>query len=405
MHTRTISLIIVCFLGIVAIAGSDTTPTTLPANHGIYGINETISNWPVDPVRFLPGKGPEITFTLPKREYLIGEPIEGTLRIVNPKTGIRVALAPPYRGAMVDTVEIWASHTTTDTDRRTMWTEVIPVMRLNKGQYAKSLPATYAGKVVVLEPGQEANWRIPINIGQPTMRFGTPPSWLPCVGFASEGRYRVYLKYLNLAGGSVSAAKTNKGGEDSAKKAKHFRETVVAFPVKPVVIGPYDITIKPREEGVDLAVKNVCRDCGKDYRNGKLQKGTVPALDDKQIKKAVDALKKSDALSAASIELAIIRHHLQQRASKETLEVLLKECQAAEKSIADGILKDAYALTECYILKALGKTEEAIRCAEKQNTPDAQVFIGLEKAVARKTKDRKKQPASSESSPKGRQKD
>ncbi len=325
---------------------------------------------------------PRWAFALDKKQFLLGETIRGRLTAENVgKEALR--LSPPYRGFHVATVAVWVSR------RQTVgnWSTLAPVSRINRG-FPRFGPWQFQGEPVVLKAG--ARWEAAIAVsGEARLlnrgtrkRIEPAPLWLGGIGFAEPGHYRFYLQYVNLEELMPFDRRKETASTTADVKSRPHRSIpgVRNVPSEPVVLGPYDVEILPPDGDGALDLGDLLATW-----NGAAKRANNPVasfpLDSLPRLFETDTLKTPAAGPIrASLALTQVQGQLFKlpAAPAEKLKVqqdVLKRLQDARKALPAGPLRDAYGLTECYLLLDLGRRADAVALTRALQTPDARVFL------------------------------
>lgn len=339
-------------------------------------------------------------FSLPRKQYLLGEPIYGKFKITNTDKKNRVEFSSPYMGQKVSTVSIWRSRWLESDpmrlDEQGKWDELVEVQKVNKGYY-EGVPFVirpFQGKAVILDPGQQYEVEFPINIVQGMINEKEPElestfrlRWLGGIGFGRPGKYQFYVKYCNLEGCFPYAdVKRMMESPDLTP------DTPIIVQIEPIitVLGPFELEIVSPE--ISSVLSN-WEDCYLDSTLRVYPYNDLAVENNPKLKLGLELQKQHSAEVAGSLLLTRVcalmsRINVIGDAERKPVEDLLKQLDSALSALGKSPLRKDFKVIRCYLLKALGRTKEAIREAKQIKTPDAEVFIADEAGV--KTGDGKK---------------
>ncbi len=331
--------------------------------------------------------GPEVTrhhaiewsFRLSKEKFELGEPIWGTLTVKNQsQEDVSVTLSPPMNGAKVSTISVWyipikeGIGKSLPDDEKTTWTELTKV---NKGVY-ENRNLQYQGKPIVLAPGKSYSTPILLNVAQPIgVHKAGLVQWFSGIGFEHPGKYKVYLKYLNLEKiMPFEYRSSDKGRKIPAVKAG----AALVLPYQPVVMGSIEVEVtgsnnearaewlihlkhwnglyRQADDGL-MSIQPLAPN--RETINGWVRKGMANDL-------------------AMSFELTWLRQATSVahgENNKNAIKRYLVEIESMIPRAEEGPLKNAITFTQCELLLLLGEKQKAIELAEKLGTPDAIVLL------------------------------
>src|SRR5688572_25883761 len=138
---------------------------------------------------------PEVKLEVPRRRYVIGEPIWATLTFTNASDRFALRFSPPYAGQHVSTLGVWRARW--DWLRGGQFVGPLEVVPLNKGSSLfPPVARCYGGVPVVLKPGESYAVQVPLNVAQQVHpitwhRGGPRLAWFAGVGLTEPGRYRL----------------------------------------------------------------------------------------------------------------------------------------------------------------------------------------------------------------------
>ncbi len=217
----------------------------LPKNHPIHDVSEVFTRDAPDEVSIASvGSLLRWSFTLTKVEVEAGEPLCGILEVTNTSDRFVVELSPPYAGALVTTVGVWCARLDGQPAGRA--DGLREVVRNRKG--FERTRGLFPGRPLRLAPGARHRVELPINVYQEGPADGSrleSYAWLPAAGFARPGRYRVFLRYLDLEC-EVAYAATFPGPE--LELAARRDDDPLELPRAPVVLGPFEVTVRPARD-------------------------------------------------------------------------------------------------------------------------------------------------------------
>lgn len=371
------SVIMAICLGTSACAGLG---QTLPLDHPIYDSNSVIGkSWSrgcsLAPPQLV---GLRFGFRLLHGEIRVGELVEGQLTVDNPSSEAGFQISSPFRGVYVDTVGVWASRLGRDPNGNDVWGPIEPLHRPNKG----FLPGkgqvfrAFAGVRRELKPGDSMAVNLVATASQPEEVFREASygraRWEPGQGLDRPGKYRLYLNYVDLPF-QVSG---QRGG--ALPDLVHCRKGPFIYTGRTIVLGPYEITVKPGPKEVDTAIAELYAQ--REESAKARAEGRMLLVKSHKILDLLGVLRsaKDNGEMFLLYDLTRIRERLvledRTTSDKEVLSPLLASCRKAGKETRSPCLRDAYGLTECQILLALGERAQALKAATALGTPDAAVF-------------------------------
>ena len=375
MHGKvTLMVLLICTFTVMA--QEVTEDASIPPNHDIWKVSgSALQRVPQPAAKYEDAL--EWSFAIEKKEYAVGEPISGTLTVRNTKKDIDFILTAPYRGVFVDTIGIYLSAMDPKTNE---WGIAYPLLRYNKGESPGKWPWSYAGPDMRIEHGSEYKAHIPVNTFQaailsPTGSF-LAANWLPAVGPNKQGRYRLYLRYVNMNRYGMSSVADDPTGKTIDPPQTPTLRLVGA---QPVILGPYEFEIKATEREVDKAVAELASKFEPSFTDGKYRPQTLQTQQATMV--LIDKILENHKEDGGPFRLFRLRSQVSLDPAlptrEETLLKILRDIRKFNAKMSDEALKNAYALTECYVLYGLGKTKEAIDLAKKLKTPDAIVLVEL----------------------------
>ena len=333
---------------------------------------------------------PEVKLRLPKRRYLIGEPIWATLSVRNTDDRQPLRLSPPYVGQHVATAGVWRARW--DWLRGGQFTGPFEVIPLNKGRRS-SLPqaAIFGGLPIVLKPGETYTATIPLNVAQqfhPVLRKpnGSELAWYAGAGLTEPGLYRLYIQYANLEALVPFGRDPNRAEQLEVMRELRPGEPL-ELPLQAIVPAPVEVEIVPPQmKAWDPLQQQVELDRYLDLlRNWERAVLSIdgcliysPSLD--ELPAVLESLHESETSIRQSLILTRLRFTFSAiDASDERyrmkVENVLTSAMEARTDVGPGPLADAYDLTICHMLRALSREAEAVELARKLDTPDAAVFL------------------------------
>jgi hypothetical protein len=363
-----------------------------PKDHPIY---EGPLGFPTERIEGWVEKLFVMEFALAKKQFYQGEPIWGTLTVKNLTEDRFLIFSPPYHGQGVATVGVWRSYWQPQ-DNGGQWTKLEEAYRVNKSftMVDERFPwAQYQGRPVNLAPGKQYSVALLINVLQSPIYFEKPEktSWCSGLRFSRTGKYRFYLQYMNLENHREFEKRRIFRREEEARQAV-FDNKGLVLPLGPVVLGPFEVEVLPLPANVPKEVPKLLELWEEQFpfpRDGEL--GNRCFADRITVRLTLERLAMDCSFQdeqlmdvGASLLLTSIRKQFSDiddedkkggKKGGEILEKLLDHVRSMRTRLKDSPLRDAYGLTECNILDAMGYTAEALKLARKLRTPDAEVFI------------------------------
>ena len=335
---------------------------------------------PVEKVQTLE-RLPIATAELKSDHIAIGAPAWATLRLRNVTSRTTYRLSPPYVGNLVASVGVWRARP--DPFAGLEWGALREIVSLNKTyrryefQLQRSL-RSYEGVPTLLKPGESIEAVIPLNVAQ---QVNSPTEfgdlwWFGGVGFTEPGRYRVYIQYANLddvlpANGNLVARTQRRMGEP------------VDVPFQAIIAGPIDLTVvPPPTKDVDKLVRLI-----REWEVTALVKSdavTTPNPEDVEsvladLDPAEQGIRDSLLLTRLRGRFSLLKPDAPDRGQR--LQAILDECDTSYRRLlaAGDPLAGPYGLTECYVLRALGREDDVTNLAKQIGTPDAAAFVAAHK--------------------------
>jgi len=395
----------------IALSGE---PGTLPNEHPIYKVPKPVTREEVivavqkvlhrgfgspDHARDL-----RWSIKLPKQRYYLAEVIWARLRVENTGPYFAYKLNPPYHGAYVSTIGVWVSRFQEGGHGQdAKWSELRETYWVNRGHYEGG--RRYGGIALVLQPGECYEAWIPINVAQREISGFLVPggrywrsSWNPGVGFSQPGKYRFYVRYINLVEMrcAEATAEANVRNRDLPGRASRSSIPNAAdLPRAPIVLGPYEVDILPLPSSphdiIDLAqgIGNVVRNweqmCAEPvwdvFTNADRGIPYLPVLIRGRLGEREYGIR-------WPLEFAILR---QARApidsclgfaggARPSPEAARSKTLWNLEAILSWLpehdpLREHVELQRCVALYWLGEKGQALSLAERLKTPDAQMFI------------------------------
>jgi hypothetical protein len=373
----------------------------LPKTHPIYQMPDLtpLGQQPVNKVQHvvLPITPPRWAFTVDKKKFLLGETITGRLTLENTDKKAALRLSPPYRGFQVATIGVWVSRWQADGK----WSTLTPVAPVNRGRFSRFGAKQFQGEPVILKPG--GRWEAAMAVGGEALLLDRgalreaelAPFWIGGFGFREPGQYRFYLQYVNLEeyrpfGVERRTAAHRPAYVKEGPDNREERDIPRDVPPEPVVLGPYDIEVLPLDgevddEGVQKFVRLLAEWEKTSKRHVDVDDLVLSAssfslaplaeLFETGTLKSPAAAPVRDSLALSQAQGQLFKLPADPAEKLKVQQDVLQRLQDARKRLPAGPLRDAYGLTECYLLLDLDRRAEALALARALQTPDARVFL------------------------------
>jgi hypothetical protein len=365
---------------------------TIPENHPIHdpytSLRQPGQQEQALTLQMFQVEQPELRIEVPKRRYAVGEPIWATLTMGNPSKRNAIRLSPPYIGQHVATAGVWRAQW--DWLRGGQFVGPLEVIPLNKGRSPwPPAAASYGGVPIVLKPGETYTTVVPLNVAQqvePVLWDDGPQlAWFAGMGLTEPGLYRLYVQYANIENLVPFGTDLNRQVLLEMRELKHGDPSNLAF--EAIVPKPVEVEIVPprmkawdeTHQQVDLhRYLNMLRQWEPAVLETKDDMIGLPSLE--ELPAVLDSLHESEVAIRQSLVLTRLRVSFsaidpREERYRANVENVLKDTVESRTQVEPGPMADAYDLTICHMLRALGREDEAVALAQKLNNPDAAVFL------------------------------
>lgn len=325
---------------------------------------------------------------LEKKRFFVGEPITGKLTVEHTGSLDRLhwyQMTRPYHGQRVSNLGLWYSRWKQDKKdaNKGTWGSLKEAYKINfNSQWIHPSGKTTP---VILKPKDRLEANVAFNVLH-NSKYGRASSWMSGIGLYLPGKYRIYIRYINVNG--------YKGGlidqkEKQFLKIKKGRLNVI--PYRPIVIGPFDIEILPlnipEEKEILVLLKQwnglIATQYNRSSYDVVIPFAEVSSQSLKTIAKAKELRDSKFVSVRRSFLHTDVRYRLNKwlyrnrngRGDKNKLNDLNRITENVLKEKLPRAIADAWKYTRCQILLQQGKVKEAISLAKKINTPDTEVFL------------------------------
>ncbi len=329
------------------------------------------------------------SFLPTKKQYLLGETITGKLTVEHTGPVISYKFSPPYHGAEVSTLSLWCSRWQQEGDKKGNWGPLKEIYQVNDGYY-RSSKHKHSGKPIILGPGDRYETSVAINVLQTRSRLrGT--GWYSGIGPFAPGKYRIYLRYINL-NRIMDFPLRNNDILSSMKEEK--RKNAFKISRSPLVMGPFNVEILPlnipeEQEIINLLarwngvvpVQYHFEQSGRDNFEYSDQLTMFDEISPDAIRVASKlkyrkCISVRQAFMLTDIRYRLYKNHKAKSSQKmKTLQELDRVVQKVLKEKLPRAVADAWKYTRCQILLEQNRKEEALQLAKETATPDMIVFI------------------------------
>ncbi len=327
------------------------------------------------------------------------------MTIKNEDPEFKFAFTPPFRGALVDNVEIWFRPKNSDEDLKRV------------SLFLKHLFVNTAvnflrrGVPILLPPGGKYEILIPINSYYADNTDRDRHQFSGAAVMTEPGEYEFYIRYLNADGsGGEPATFSNKSAYRRAKNGKIYdwnrlrgSAAIVGImqstwvPIwwrKPVVLGPFNVKVEPWPEERENEMAKKIAAMWKRSMEISHKRIVFPKYDPELVKEALKVFPPSkdepDSIgSMLKMHDWIVRYpDFENIRYREALEEPVPEEQRVErlkKMLAEirlmktdekpGVLRDLICHWEIRTLIDLGERKEALEKAREYSTPDIMTLI------------------------------
>jgi virulence-associated protein VagC len=311
--------------------------------------------------------------------------------VKNTNTDFILELSPPDNGGMVLSI-ISVSSTRLSDGNLAEPVEVIksPVDIDERGMSLSR--AACGGKPVILKPGETAQFNIWLNANyfDKTMSSAdrTDCGWHTGIGCYQPGKYRITVKYMNIEGLSHFGDRYIPADKRFLAEGKRLdKSKPVLIPPEPVGLGSVEVEITSL--GKDSLIVPLLKTWDGLARQ---KESDVFCIDQPERLRTIldDPIFKDRKLAylKASLELSMIACQV----DMGELEKMQTALEKGRLALKPDPLAEVYGLVECRVLKAMGKTGEALKLAEEINSPDTVVLVEDLKHALKEAEEKKQNP-------------
>jgi hypothetical protein len=373
-----IGIVASMFTGVESVLYAKPALDDLPDDHQIYDVPNFGTSRGSQKLAPALDKPVSWSFKLEKQRYHPGEIISGRLTLKNTSKRVAVEMSRPYHGVHVSTLSMWVSRWK-QSGGVGEWSHLREAFKVNKGHY-NPIDRQFQGKPIRLQPGDSYATKVPLNVWQP--EFSSPTSgmaigWYPGVGFTKPGRYRIFIRYVNLE--FIMPFKYRLGAEITKLERKDGSLSV--FPAKPIVFGPYEVEILPWKGNRSESFSTILEG----WEEGWHQRNDTDAMPSRgefmKLLEQPSTIMHLDSSIVASLQLSYVRErllaigYLPRRATAAELTALCQLLYVRWKDLRPSPLSDGYGLTLCQALNLQLRSAEAVWVAQELGTPDAIMFL------------------------------
>jgi len=358
-------------------------------------------------------KYPTWSFKLEKDVYHPGEVICGRLTIKNEDPQYTFVFFTPWRGALVDNIEVWYKNKNVDGKL----TRVSPFLKVLIGEHENQIRC---GMSVILAPGGVYEALIPINTYWSDKMGEAYNEFYGTTAINESGEYQFYIRYLNWLGGIPHENLYRKPQKSIIYKWRPPVYTqparviqtdlpICLNPTKPIVLGPFNVKIEPwptdRENEISRQIaaawKYVYVEPSRDGKPTKIDAGYDSPISSKLVEEALTVFphsKDTPSSLGALLEMAqwMGRYPYVDRSApfpkgigKDAGDAkgepaILKDIRAIKANEKPGVLYDLICYWEIQVLLEMGCRSEALKVARENQTPDVMALLAQRVGVVLK---------------------